>query len=62
MDQKMLEWMKNGCRLAWLIDPKTRSVPIYHLAKATRIIYSFDQDISGEEVLIGFLFQPSELR
>lgn len=29
LQQKMQEWMANGCRLGWLIDPDARQVYVY---------------------------------
>jgi Uma2 family endonuclease len=54
MKNKMLEeWIGNGCRLAWLIDPKTENVHIFR-ANGEIVIQSFDKTLSGEDVLLGF--------
>jgi Uma2 family endonuclease len=50
---KMDEWIENGCRLGWLIDPETKTTHIYKPnSQPTQI--SFTQILSGEDVLPGF--------
>ena len=52
--KKMQEvWMANGCRLAWLIDPKTETTHIFR-ANGEIQLAGFDKPLSGEEVLAGF--------
>lgn len=46
-------WMANGCRLAWLIDPKTETTHVFRANREIQIV-PFDTTLSGEEVLIGF--------
>jgi Uma2 family endonuclease len=36
--QKMREYLNNGMRLGWLINPKTRSVEIYRPGRETEIL------------------------
>lgn len=60
LQEKMEEWIENGCRLAWLIDLKNRCVYIYH--PNTRVITTgFEQTLSGEDVLPGFEIIPAEI-
>jgi len=54
LQDKMKEWMDNGCRLAWLIDFEEKKVHVYRNDKSVEIIDSFDNKISGEDVLNGF--------
>jgi Uma2 family endonuclease len=51
---KMIEWIENGCRLAWLIDPEKQTVHIYRADGSIEIRTSFEQPLSGEDVLPGF--------
>lgn len=52
--KKMEEvWIANGCRLAWLIDPKTQLTHIFR-ANGEIQIAGFDKTLSGEDVLAGF--------
>lgn len=57
---KMHEWIANGCRLAWLIDPINRSAAIYR-ADGTVTEAPFDETLNGEDVLPGFVFDPASL-
>lgn len=50
-------WMANGCRLAWLIDPKTETVHIFRANGEVQISNGFDKPLSGEDVLVGFTLQ-----
>lgn len=47
-------WMANGCRLAWLIDPKTETTYIFRANGEVQIVAGFDKPLSGEDVLTGF--------
>ena len=53
---KMREYMDNGCRLGWLIDPKAEEVRIYRADGSVSVSHGFDNSVSGEEVLPDFLF------
>ncbi len=61
-NNKMLEWIDNGCRLAWLISPKDETVYIYRADGSTEKITGFDKKVSGENILPGFELQLSLLR
>ncbi len=49
----MREYINNGVRLGWLIDPKTKSVEIYRHGLEVEVLLS-PTTLSGEEVLPGF--------
>jgi len=51
--QKMQEYIKNGLRLGWLINPKNRTVEIYRQNQVVEVLQA-PQTLSGEEVLPGF--------
>ena len=59
---KMHEYIANGCRLAWLIDPKNETVRIFRANGAVAVVESFDETLTGEEVLPRFSFALSLLR
>lgn len=60
---KMAEWMENGCRLAWLIDPPEEQAYVYRRGKAEpERVGSFEEALSGEDVLPGFSFALGTLR
>ena len=54
LQHKMLEWIENGVKLGWLIDPKTRTSYIYRANGSMETIDGFDKKLSGEDVLKGF--------
>lgn len=62
LQDKMQEWMENGCRLAWLIDPVEQKAYVYTADGSVKTINSFDESIDGGEVLPGFVFHLSALK
>lgn len=52
--EKMKEYIANGARLGWLIDPETRTVEIYEPDEEVEILYNPEQ-VSGEPILPGFV-------
>ncbi len=46
-------WIANGCRLAWLIDPKTEQTHIFRANGEVQIV-GFNRPLLGEDVLVGF--------
>lgn len=59
---KVREWIANGCRMAWLINPYEQKIYIYRHGGKTEIIASFEGKLSGEEVLKGFTFDLALLK
>ncbi len=62
-ETKMDEYIANGCRLGWLINPKTQTAKVYRENGSIDVISTFDGSLSGEDVLPGFtlplsLFRP----
>jgi Uma2 family endonuclease len=51
--QKMQEYIDNGCRLGWLIDSRTKTVAIYQPGTAVEIL-DRPQTVSGAAVLPEF--------
>jgi len=54
-------WIANGCRLAWLIDPKAQTTHIFRANGEIQIINGFDKVLSGENVLEGFTLDLKRL-
>jgi Uma2 family endonuclease len=54
LQDKMQEYIDNGVRLGWLLNPKDRAVEIYRIGKGIEILQS-PTEVSGEEVLPGFV-------
>ncbi len=59
---KMQEYLANGCRLAWLIDPKTETARVFRTDGSVSVAKSFAETLSGEDVLPGFAFPLATLR
>ena len=58
--QKMTEYIENGARLGWLIDPKTKRVHIYRANGEIEIIEN-PKTVSGEDILINFELDLTEI-
>jgi Uma2 family endonuclease len=61
-ETKMREYMDNGCRLAWLLDPKTEISKVYRANGSVSVIEGFEQTLSGEDILPEFTFSLGLLR
>ena len=53
VQEKMVEYMENGARLGWLIDPQNRRVYVYRPGRDVEILEGPDT-VSGEPELPGF--------
>jgi len=62
LKNKMLKWIENGCKLAWLIIPEKQEAHIYRSNGSIEIIQGFDKKLSGENVLTGFELDLSMLK
>ena len=51
---KMREYIANGLRLGWLINPKNKQVEIYRQNQEIEVLES-PTSLSGEDVLLGFI-------
>jgi Uma2 family endonuclease len=59
---KLNEYIANGCRLAWLLDPKNEAARIFRADGSVSVVKSFEETLSGEDVLPGFSLALSLLR
>ncbi len=60
LQAKMREWMDNGAKLGWLIDPQTRTVYIYRPGKATERRENPDQ-VKGDTPVAGFVLKLADI-
>jgi Uma2 family endonuclease len=61
MEQKLNEYFRSGTRLAWIVDPQSRTVEVYHAPdRSIRVLRETDQ-LEGEHVLPGFAVPVSDL-
>jgi Uma2 family endonuclease len=61
IDQKLVEYFQSGTRLAWAIDPKTRTAAIYHEPTALAGVVDEQGSLDGENVLVGLRFPLADL-
>ena len=60
LQEKMREYLDNGARLGWLIDPQRRRVEIYRQGREKEILEN-PTELSGEEVLPGFILNLARI-
>ena len=60
LQNKMKEWMDNGCRLAWMINPEKKETTIYRGVRETET-KPFHEALNGEDVLPGFTLKLREI-
>ena len=58
---KMQEYMDNGAKLGWLIDPIERAVRVYRAGADEPELLQNPETLDGEDVLPGFTFAVREL-
>ena len=57
---KMDEYLANGARLGWLIDPQTRAVHVYRPGVAVQLLQT-PLEVSGDPELPGFVLDLREI-
>ncbi|MGK7893472.1 MAG: Uma2 family endonuclease [Xenococcus sp. (in: cyanobacteria)] len=60
LQQKMQEYLDNGVKLGWLIEPSAKTVEIYRLSQQVEILNN-PQTLLGENVLPGFVLDLTEI-
>ncbi len=60
LQAKMQEYLDNGVKLGWLIEPSAKTVEIYRPNKTVEILNN-PQTLSGENILPGFTLDLSEI-
>jgi Uma2 family endonuclease len=60
LQAKMREWIENGAKLGWLIDPSTRSVYIYLPGQATERLVN-PHRVEGEPPVDGFVLEMADI-
>ena len=61
IDTKLAEFFGGGTRLAWVIDPRKRTVAVYRVPTAPSIVLDAAGQLDGEGVLPGFRHPVAEL-
>ena len=60
LQAKMQEYLDNGVRLGWLIEPSAKTVEIYRPNQQVEVLNN-PQTLSGENVLPGFILDLSKI-
>lgn len=60
LQAKMQEYIDNGCRLGWLINPQDKQVEIYRLSSEKEVLNN-PQELSGEDVLPSLVLDLKEI-
>ena len=60
LQAKMQEYLDNGVKLGWLIEPSAKTVEIYRVGQQVEVLNN-PQTLSGEDVLPGFSLDLSEI-
>lgn len=58
--KKMEEWIGNGCRLAWMINPQKKETTIYR-GNGKIETMPFHKVLDGEDVLPGFTLELTKI-
>ena len=60
LQAKMQEYLDNGVRLGWLIEPSAKTVEIYRPQQPLEVLNN-PRTISGEDILPGFVLDLTEI-
>lgn len=60
VQQKVQEYINNGVRLGWLIDPQNQRVEIYRIGQNVEVLQS-PTSLLGEDVLPGFVLELNQI-
>ena len=60
LERKMVKWIENGVRLAWLVCPKGQTTYVYEPGKPPLAVH-FEETLSGGEVLVDFSTRLSDI-
>jgi Uma2 family endonuclease len=60
LQAKMQEYIANGVRLGWLVNPQDQQVEIYRIDRSVELLQS-PSTVSGEDVLPGFMLNLAKI-
>ena len=58
---KLRDYFESGTQLAWIVDPRQKTVAVYHSPDQPEFTLSSRDELDGEHVLPGFKFKVSKL-
>ncbi|NES24925.1 MAG: Uma2 family endonuclease, partial [Symploca sp. SIO3E6] len=56
LQKKMQQYLDNGTKLGWLIDPKNQRVEVYRTGQKVQILAN-PAELSGKDILPGFVLK-----
>jgi Uma2 family endonuclease len=59
--KKLQMFLKAGTRIAWGINPIDKTVEVYHQGQITPVVLTVNDELDGEDVILGFRLKVSEL-
>ncbi|MBY0434115.1 MAG: Uma2 family endonuclease [Cyclobacteriaceae bacterium] len=62
LKEKMNSWIRNGAKLAWLVDPQDEITYVFRPGKPIEKITGMDRKIPGEGPVQGFILDLSQLK
>lgn len=60
LQAKMTEYIENGAHLGWLIDAKNQKVYVYRPEQPIECLES-PESVTGDPILLQFVFRPNEI-
>ena len=57
---KVRDWLDAGCRAVWVVDPKTRTVAVYH-GNREAVLLQITDTLGGGDLLPGFVVPVADL-
>ena len=57
---KMVEYMDNGVKLGWLLNPKAKQAEVYRLGQEAELLEN-PRSLSGEDILPGFTLDLADI-
>ena len=60
LEEKMLDYIRNGVQLGWLIDPQSKRVHVHRPAHPVVTLQNPDA-LKADPILPGFVFNPQEI-
>ncbi len=60
VEEKVLDYLRAGTKLIWVVHPKTQTITVYRSLSNIRVL-TLDDSLEGEEVLPGFTVPLKEI-
>lgn len=60
VDEKVEEWLTHGTTMVWVVNPKQKTVSVYHVQRHP-VILTADDDLEGWDVIPGFRIKVRDI-